>query len=71
MRGCILEITINTGNERIVISRIMDLTIEQISDGTAKEEADAIINSLFAEPVKEVYKCVKVIIPAVERMIYL
>ena len=71
MRGCILEITIINCDERIVITRIMDLLPEQLSDATANKEADAIINSLFVKPVKEIYKSVKVIIPATERIVNL
>lgn len=71
MRGCILEITIVNCDERIVITRIMDLLPDQVSDATALKEADAIINSLFVKPIKEIYKSVKVIIPASERIVNL
>lgn len=71
MRGCILEITIFNYQERIVITRVMDLNPEQVNDVFVRKEVAAILNSLFQEPIKEVYRSVKVIIPATERIVNL
>lgn len=71
MSGCILEIAINKFNERIVITRFLDLPMSQIDDEAIKQEVNAILNSLFVKPPKESYIVVKIMADRPERTIHL
>ena len=64
-----LEISISTSNERIVITRFIELSLHELDGEIVKKEVHAILDDLFVKSVKERYIVVKAIVPAIERTV--